>query len=177
LPADRAKLQSRWLANPGAKYFAIYDSPFWLEDGLAGFASGLDFVALAADFSPPEGGEGHMGGMIFVQGPRAGEFAAVLADPERAREAVLDDLVTYFGPPARDAKEVHVFDWHGDRWSRGAGGAQLAPGVLTSYGHALRAPIGPILWAGDSNGTGDYMEGAASSGRAAAGAAAALVAG
>lgn len=175
LPADRAKAQARWIANPGAKFFAMYERPWWVDDGLCGFASGLEFVSLAADFSPLDRSEGQLAGMIFLQGANAAHWSQVLADPDRARAAALDDLATYFGPRARDeVTEFHLFDWHGDRWSRGAGGARLGPGVLSTYGHALRPPVGRVVWAGECNGTGDYMEGAASAGRAAASAAATL---
>ena len=52
------------------------------------------------------------------------------------------------------------------------------PGVLTAYGPAIRAPIGPIHWAGTETATvwNGYMDGAIQSGeRAATEALAALV--
>ena len=55
-------------------------------------------------------------------------------------------------------------------FSRGCYGAHFTPGVWTGFGGALRAPIGPIHWAGAEcaevwNG---YMEGAVRSGERAA---------
>lgn len=177
LPADRAKLQSRWIKPSGAKIIAIYETPFWREDGLAGFASGLEFLALSADFSPTDGSEGIMVSMVFdeVSATSSDRVARILEDPDRTREATLAELETYYGPKAREVKELHVFDYNGARWSSGSGGAFLSPGVLTRYGPALRRPVGRLLWAGADNGTGDYMEGAASGGRAAAAAAAEMV--
>jgi monoamine oxidase len=175
LPADRAKLQERWVANPGAKVVAVYESPFWIEEGYAGLAVGGAFVDLADDFSLVEGPEAYAVGMVFFNRENAATKTAILADPARARAAAIEDLVAYYGPKARDVKELHLFDWFGNRWSGGAGGFQLGPGLLTGFGRTLRAPVGPIFWAGEGSGTGDYMESAASAGEAAAKEAAALV--
>jgi monoamine oxidase len=46
----------------------------------------------------------------------------------------------------------------------------MPPGVLTSYGHALGAPVGRIHWAGTETATvwNGYMDGAVQSGQRAA---------
>jgi monoamine oxidase len=168
LPADRSLLQTRWLANPGAKYFVVYESPWWKDEGLSGFALGGEFALISTDISPYDTDEGILGGMIFPAAGSPASAAKLLQDPDQAREAVLADLERAFGPKARECKEVHVFDWNGDRWSRGAGGFALGPGALTGLGQSLREPVGPIFWAGEASGTGDYMEAAASAGKAAA---------
>ena len=67
--------------------------------------------------------------------------------------------------------------WAADEWSRGCYGGYLPPGGWTDYGHALRAPIGPIHWAGTETAEvwNGYIEGAIRAGdRAAAEVAVAL---
>jgi monoamine oxidase len=90
--------------------------------------------------------------------------------PDERREAALDCFARYFGPRARTPLEYLERDWMAEEYSRGCYGAHFTPGVWTSYGPALRRPIGPIHWAGAEcapvwNG---YMEGAVRSGEDAA---------
>ncbi|HWI22961.1 MAG TPA: NAD(P)/FAD-dependent oxidoreductase, partial [Baekduia sp.] len=174
VPADRAKLQTRWNGLSGAKVTAIYDEQFWKDEGLSGFGSGGEVSVVAIGSTSAEG-EPTLGGMIFAIGSNTEKVSRILQDPELARQAVLEDFAAYFGPKALDAKEVHIFDWHGQRWSQSAGGATLAPGVLTTCGAALTRPLGRVIWAGEAAGTGVYMEAAASAGVAAATEAAKLV--
>src|SRR5690606_37026645 len=91
-------------------------------------------------------------------------------DPSERRDAVIDCFVHYFGPRARYPVEYLARDWMAEEFSRGCYGAHLPPGVWTSYGHALRTPVGRVHWAGAEcsavwNG---YMEGAVRSGEQAA---------
>jgi monoamine oxidase len=57
-----------------------------------------------------------------------------------------------------------------EQWSRGCYGGYTPPGVLTSYGAAIRAPHGRIHWAGAETAThwNGYMDGAVRSGERAA---------
>ena len=60
--------------------------------------------------------------------------------------------------------------WAEEEYSRGCYAGFLPPGVLTSYGEALRAPIGRLHWAGTETATewNGYMEGALGAGERAA---------
>ena len=75
------------------------------------------------------------------------------------------------GRHARHLRFQHLErDWSADPWTRGCYAGFLPPGALTSYGPALRTPVGRIHWAGtetaeDWNG---YIEGAIRSGDRAA---------
>jgi len=82
----------------------------------------------------------------------------------------LQSLAGSFGEAALDPLEYFVQDWPGDPWSRGGPVGFAAPGVLLSYGPALRQPIGPLHWAGTETATywNGYMEGAVQSGDRAA---------
>jgi monoamine oxidase len=60
--------------------------------------------------------------------------------------------------------------WPTEQWSRGGPTPIFGPGTLTSFGPALRDPVGRIHWAGTE--TSDfwqgYMDGAVRSGERAA---------
>ncbi|WP_369792610.1 FAD-dependent oxidoreductase [Williamsia sp. D3] len=62
------------------------------------------------------------------------------------------------------------FKWDLEPWSQGGPVAVSRPGTLTRYGSSLRAPVGPVHWAGTE--TSDYwtgyMDGAVRSGERAA---------
>lgn len=174
LPAARDRLQSRWLAGHGGKYFAVYDTPFWRADGLAGIASGPPPFGLVLDMSPNEGDEGILLALYCASDRASGQLSELMVDPQGRRRAVLEALASFFGEQALEPREFHAFDWSGDHWSQGCG-TQLPPGVLSTVGPTLRAPIGRVLWAGADTGDLDWMEGAVTAGQRAAREAASLV--
>ncbi|MEV4894712.1 FAD-dependent oxidoreductase, partial [Nonomuraea sp. NPDC055795] len=69
-----------------------------------------------------------------------------------------------------DAIDYIELDWAAEEWSRGCYGAFAAPGTLTRFGPALRAPVGPLHWAGTETAVrwAGYMDGAVESGHRAA---------
>lgn len=167
LPPDRDRLQRRWLAGRATKFVAIYETPFWREDGLAGFVVGEQPFLMIADWSTPDSDEGVLTAAYGAGSESASRYGSLLADPDTAWQLLLERLVSYFGPRAGDPLERYRFDWTGDPWSDGAG-AQLPPGVLSTVGRTIRAPIGRLVWAGAETGVQDWMEGAVTSGQRAA---------
>jgi monoamine oxidase len=83
---------------------------------------------------------------------------------------VLDCFTRFFGPKAAKANDYVEKVWADDEWTRGCYGAFFPPNTWTAFGEALRAPIGPIHWAGAETATRwmGYMDGAISSGDRAA---------
>ena len=64
-----------------------------------------------------------------------------------------------------------IFSRPAEPYTRGGPVAVFSPGLLTGFGPALRAPVGPVHWAGTETATVwcGYIDGALSSGvRAAA---------
>jgi monoamine oxidase len=173
LPSWRDQLTQRIPAGSVIKTYAIYPEPFWRNDGLNGQAiSDAGPVKVTFDNSPPSGTPGVLLG--FLEGNEARTWAR-RSQAER-RDAVIGSFVRYFGPAAARPLQYIERDWMAEEFTRGCYGAHFAPGTWTSYGEALRAPIGRIHWAGTEcapewNG---YMEGAVRSGEAAAEAVAAL---
>ena len=83
---------------------------------------------------------------------------------------MLDSLAQYFGPRMLQPIDYAEGRWTNELWSRGDPVGFTPPGVLLSYGTALRAPVGRFHWAGTE--TADYwigyMDGAVRSGQRAA---------
>ena len=100
---------------------------------------------------------------------RRGRAHADLPVAER-RAAVAACFRRLFGPDA--AEPIGYVDraWAADEWSRGCYGGFMPPGAWTDHGAALRAPIGPIHWAGAETALvwNGYMDGAVGSGEDAA---------
>jgi monoamine oxidase len=104
----------------------------------------------------------------FIGGDEARKHARLSAADKRA--AVLNQLVSWFGPQAANPRTYLETDWNAEEWSAGCPVGLLAPGVLTAFGPALRAPVGRLHWAGTETSTywNGYMDGAVRSGKRAA---------
>ena len=164
LPAARDHLTQRLPMGWVIKVHCLYDSRFWAGDGLAGkVVSDEGAIRATADNSPPSGSPGILVG--FIEGAQARRLAP--ADPDERRSAVLADLSRYFGEQAANPDAYYEYSWGDDEFARGAYGGYLTPGVWTSYGPALRRPIGPVLWAGTevSAAWNGKLKGAVHSGR------------
>jgi monoamine oxidase len=167
LPGRRDQLTQLMPLGTVAKCMAIYDEPFWRADGLTGEAtSDSGPVKLTFDNSPPGGRPGVLLG--FLEGQRARD-AGRLA-PEDRRAMVIDCFTRLFGPRAARPDGYVERLWAEEEFSRGCYGCYMPTGAWTAYGDALRAPIGPLHWAGAEVAEvwSGYMDGAVRSGEVAA---------
>lgn len=167
LPPWRDQLTQRVPAGTVVKCFASYGTPFWRADGLNGQAvCDRGPVKVTFDVSPPGAETGIL--LAFIEGGDARTWQR-LPDADRRRE-VLGCLTHFFGDRAATPVSYLEKDWSAEEFTRGCYGAHFAPGVWTSYGEALREPVGRIHWAGAEYATrwNGYMEGAVRSGRATA---------
>jgi monoamine oxidase len=175
LPGFRDQLTQRFPMGACVKCMAFYEEPFWRAAGLSGSAvSDPGPLSIVFDNSPPEGSPGIIVG--FLEGRWARQLGRA-TEGER-RTAVLDNLARLFGSRAASPDRYLERNWADEEWSRGCYVGYTPPGVLTAYGPAIRAPVGPIHWAGTETATvwNGYMDGALESGeRAAREALAALV--
>ena len=89
--------------------------------------------------------------------------------------AVVSCFERFFGAPAGRPERYLEKLWAEEEWTRGCYGCYMPTGGWTAFGDALRAPIGPLHWAGAETATvwSGYMDGAVQSGQRAAGAVAA----
>jgi monoamine oxidase len=167
LPAARDQLTQRMPLGTVVKCFALYDEPFWRREGLTGQAtSDAGPVRVTFDNSPPDGSPGILLG--FLEGDWARRLIR-LPEWER-RSLVVDCFRRLFGPRAGRPERYLEKSWADEEYTRGCYGAAMTTGAWTSFGEALRAPIGPIHWAGAEVATtwSGYMDGAVRSGDEAA---------
>ncbi|MBK8294064.1 MAG: flavin monoamine oxidase family protein [Solirubrobacterales bacterium] len=167
LPFDRAQLIQRFPQGSAIKVQAVYDKPFWREEGLSGYVnSDIGPVKLMYDNSPPDGSKGVLLGFIEGQeARRAGKMS-----PAARKAAVLECFKRTIGTQAGRPKQYVEKNWATEEWTRGCYGGFLPPGVLTDYGPAIRKRCGRIHWAGAEHATiwNGYMDGALRSGEDAA---------
>jgi putrescine oxidase len=167
LPSWRSRLEQGLSQGSVIKVLAVYEAPFWRDEGLSGegFAP-YQLVREVYDNTPPSGAPGVL--CTFLAGENA-ERAARL-DGEACRRLVLEGFARFFGSDALAAVGYHERDWSAEEWTRGAYGATFGVGGLSRFGPDLRRPVGPIHWAcTDIAGVGHiHMEGAVRSGKAAA---------
>ncbi len=167
LAGFRDQLTQRMPLGTVVKCMAIYDEPFWRNEGLSGQGtSDTGPAKLTFDNSPPDGSPGVLLG--FLEGRRAREFGRLGAHERRA--AVVAGFARLFGPRAARPDAYVERLWAEEEWSRGCYGCHMPTGAWTAYGPALREPVGPIHWAGAEYSTvwNGYMDGAVRSGELAA---------
>jgi len=167
LPAARDQLTQRMPQGSVIKCLAVYSEPFWRREGLTGQSLSSDGpLHVTFDASPKSGSPGVLLG--FLEGTSARKLAD--RSTEERRAIVIDNFARVFG--ARAKNPIHYVDrcWASEPFTRGCYAAYLPPGVWTSYGAALRTPIGRIHWAGTETATrwNGYIEGALQSGERAA---------
>jgi monoamine oxidase len=167
LPPNRDQLTQHMPQGATIKCQAVYEKPFWRDDGLSGeVVSTRGPVMIAFDNSPPEGSPGVLLG--FIVGRQARKLSEV-STGER-RRAVLDCFGRLFGKRAASPLRYVEKDWAKEEWTRGCPVCRFAPGGWTAFGPSLREPVGRIHWAGTETATewSGYMEGAVQSGERAA---------
>ncbi|MCA9955535.1 MAG: FAD-dependent oxidoreductase [Ardenticatenaceae bacterium] len=166
LPAAvRGKLQSTytWMAGQ-AKFFAVYDRPFWREQGLCGTAiSRKGPLAEIHDASPNSGEIFSLLGFYGLHAARRAEETAV-----SLQQLALAQLTSIFGAEAAQPQAVYLQDWSQEPFTASALDQQAIPSH-PEYGFAL--DLGAV-WQGkvafisteSSTGNGGLVEGALEAG-------------
>lgn len=167
MPAARDGLMQRMPMGTAIKMMLVYDRPFWRDQGLSGFAlTDHDVPQLIYDNSPADGSCGILLG--FTEGLPARRW---IAEPQEARRAeAIRTAVACFGEEASRPIEFIDKSWTEEEFSRGCYAGTMTPGTWTTFGHALRPPVGRIHWAGTETATfwNGYVEGAIQAGERAA---------
>ena len=144
LPTVQRQLRQHLSFGLVIKVHVTYAEPFWRADGLSGTAfSPYQAVHEAYDNTNHGDTRGTLVG--FVSDERADELLQL--DSRQRRTRVLDSLVAYFGPQARQPTSYFESDWVSEDLGSGAYGVSFDVGGLTRYGPHLRQPVGPMEFA------------------------------
>jgi monoamine oxidase len=166
LPFMRDQLTQRMPLGAYIRAEAIYDRPFWRDDGLTGQAISTEGLVRATIEGSPPDGPGILVGFI------GGDDARIWGQRSRRdrQKAVLQSFAKFFGPRAFRPRDYLDINWAEEPFSRGDPVPFAPAGVLLGYGEEIRKPVGPIHWAGTETSTfwNGYLEGAIRSGYRAA---------
>jgi monoamine oxidase len=167
MTAVRDQLTQRVPVGSLIKTIAVYDTPFWRDQGLNGqVTSDEGPVKVMFDGSPASGTPGVLLGFINGDDARALDDKS---DAERAK-AALASYARYFGKRAGSPRAYVDQVWAREIYTGGCPVGIMPPGVMTEYAYALREPSGRIHWAGTETATAwtGYMDGAVQAGKRAA---------
>jgi monoamine oxidase len=167
LPPRHAQVVQRQPLGAVTKFNAVYDRPFWRNQGLNGSAvSTTGPVEITYDNSPPSGSPGVLVG--FFEGNESRRYFGESAAERRT--AALGSLARYFGDQARNPRLFVDQVWAAEPFTRGAYGSYNPTGVLTSFTDAANQRVGPLHFAGADYSAEwpGYMDGAIRSGESAA---------
>ncbi|WP_115685622.1 flavin monoamine oxidase family protein [Corynebacterium senegalense] len=153
------------------KVHAVYDTPFWREEGLSGtgFGGGRLVQEVYDNTNYLEEGEDPYGTLVgFVSDVYAEQMWALPADERK--EAILDAMATYLGPKTKEPIAFYLSDMAAEEWTRGAYATSYDLGGLSRWGHLQNQPTGPIYYAcSDIAGAGyQHVDGAVRMGEAVA---------
>ncbi len=146
------------------KVHAVYDRPFWREQGLSGTAFSPYELSHEAYDNTNHGDE--RGTLVGFVSDRHADDVFRLSAEER-KEKILESLSHYYGPEAKNPVVYYESDWGAEEWTRGAYAASFDLGGLSRYGADLRENVGPIHFAcSDLAGAGfQHVDGAIRMGR------------
>ncbi|KIQ15115.1 flavin monoamine oxidase family protein [Rhodococcus sp. MEB064] len=123
------------------KVHAVYDTPFWREEGLSGTGFGANQIAQEVyDNTNHEDSRGTL--VAFVSDEKADAMFELSA--EDRKRTILESIATYLGPKALEPVVYYESDWGTEEWTRGAYAASFDLGGLHRYGRDARTPVGPI---------------------------------
>jgi len=172
LPPSRLALHEQMRLGSVIKVNAVYERPFWRDDGWSGLVVDLDGpMGYGVDNSSPDVDAGVL--VSFFAGAAARRFSdsTLGAGAQRQRRrAFLERAVEWFGPDAAAPLHYVDRDWAGQPWVGGGYSGVMPPGAWLSCGPALRPAVGPVHWAGSETATAwtGYIEGALEAGERAA---------
>ncbi|MDO5633811.1 MAG: FAD-dependent oxidoreductase [Micrococcus sp.] len=137
------------------KIHAVYDTPFWREQGLSGTCFGggrlvqeiYDNTNRGANLAGGTPGEEDAYGTLvgFISDVHAEAMWALDADTRR--EKILAAMAEYLGEQALTPRAFYLSDMGAEEWTRGAYATSYDLGGLSRWGHLQNQPTGPIHYA------------------------------
>jgi putrescine oxidase len=125
------------------KVHAVYDTPFWREDGLSG--TGFSAGALVQEVYDNTNYGDTRGTLVgFVSDEKADAVFELSA--EDRKKAILESIAGFLGDKALTPEVYYESDWGSEEWTRGAYASSYDLGGLHRYGKDQHANVGPIFW-------------------------------
>ncbi|WP_374064556.1 NAD(P)/FAD-dependent oxidoreductase [Corynebacterium belfantii] len=171
LPRDQHVAHQHISMGLVIKVHAVYDTPFWREEGLSGtgFAGGRLVQEVYDNTNYFSDGEDSYGTLVgFVSDIYAEQMWAL--PPEERKKAILEAMAAFLGPKTKEPIAFYLSDMAAEEWTRGAYATSYDLGGLSRWGHLQNQPTGPIYYAcSDIAGAGyQHVDGAIRIGEAVA---------
>ncbi|XUM52552.1 FAD-dependent oxidoreductase (plasmid) [Rhizobium sp. YTU87027] len=166
LPSARRQINRRTNFGRYMKLQLRYEKQFWLDRGLSGEIFSLSPGFFALDVTRP--GDTFATLVIFIGGSNYDKWFGL--GVEGRRTEMLHAVGRCLGEEALRPQAYLETNWNDVEFTMGGPVCHMPPGLMSTCGSSLRAPIGRIHFAGTEAApawTG-YMEGAVQSGEAAA---------
>jgi monoamine oxidase len=154
LPATRKNLQEQWISSTGAKVSILYKTPFWRPEV-------IDNLEIPGIFSAIYDNSHKKTDSGIIMGFPSDGYQNLPIDINERIQYVARGLAEVLGEQAFDIIDFGEKDWAEEAYISGSV-SPLPKYFLTSYGKALRKPVGNIHWAGAETSTKScgYMDGA-----------------
>ncbi|WP_427019061.1 flavin monoamine oxidase family protein [Pseudarthrobacter sp. P1] len=125
------------------KVHAVYETPFWREDGLSG--TGFSASSLVQEVYDNTNYEDPRGTLVGFISDEKADYAFTLNDEDRKKE-ITASLAGFLGEKALAPVAYYESDWGSEEWTRGAYASSYDLGGLHRYGMDQLTPVGPIHW-------------------------------
>ena len=147
------------------KVHAVYDTPFWREEGLSGTCFGPNHLVQEI-YDNTFDGESTGTLVGFISDLEADKIWAMDTDAER-KEAILKAMAEFLGEKTLDPKVFYLSDFGSEEWTRGAYATSYDLGGLYRFGPSQNENVGPIYFSSsDLAGEGyQHVDGAVRMGR------------
>lgn len=125
------------------KVHAVYDTPFWREDGLSG--TGFSASSLVQEVYDNTNHEDTRGTLVGFVSDEKADYVFTLSAEQRKKE-ITSALAEFLGDAAAEPVVYYESDWGSEEWTRGAYATSYDLGGLHRYGPDQLTPVGPIHW-------------------------------
>ena len=125
------------------KVHAVYETPFWREDGLSG--TGFSASSLVQEVYDNTNHEDPRGTLVGFISDEKADYAFTLT-PEQRKKEITASLAEFLGEAAAEPVVYYESDWGSEEWTRGAYAASYDLGGLHRYAPDQLTPVGPIHW-------------------------------
>lgn len=146
------------------KVHAVYETPFWREEGLSGTCFGPSTIVQEIYDNTYHGET--TGTLVGFISDLQADAMFELDEAER-KDVILKGIAEYLGPKALEPKVFYLSDFGSEEWTRGAYATSYDLGGLLRFGPEQNKNVGPIYFSSsDLAGEGyQHVDGAVRMGR------------